>query len=176
MMLVCRGLALGAAHRVTIDGLPESFVGLSNPLTLVLVFAATAVCMGLVLRHTKPGRYAYAMGGNMEAARLSGIRVNLYQIIVFGLCGLLTGLAGVMLVARMSVASPTAAEGYELQAIAAVVIGGTSLFGGRGGVGGTVVGALIMAVLVNFLDLRAAPPEWQKVAVFADYLRRRVRT
>ncbi|MGD8237922.1 MAG: ABC transporter permease [Armatimonadota bacterium] len=179
MMLVCRGLALAAANRVTIDGLPAGFVGLSSPLTLVLVFLATAVCMALILRYTKPGRYAYAMGGNLEAARLSGIRVNLYQIVVFGLCGLLTGLAGVLLVARMSVASPTAAEGYELQAIAAVVIGGTSLFGGRGGVGGTIVGALIMAVLVNFLQLRGAPPEWEKVAVgatiiaavFADYLR-----
>jgi ribose/xylose/arabinose/galactoside ABC-type transport system permease subunit len=179
MMLVCRGLALFVAERVTIDGLPASFVALSNPLTLVLVFAATVAAMSIVLRYTKPGRYAYAMGGNMEAARLSGIRVNLYQIIVFGVCGLLTGLAGVLLVARMSVASPTAAEGYELQAIAAVVIGGTSLFGGRGGVGGTVVGALIMAVLVNFLQLKGQPPEWEKVAlgatiiaaVFADYLR-----
>ena len=184
MMLVCRGLALALSGRVTVDGLPVGFTELSSPLTLVLVFAATAIGMAIVLRHTRVGRYAYAMGGNMEAARLSGINVNLHQIIVFVLCGLLTGLAGVLLVARMSVALPTAAEGYELQAIAAVVIGGSSLFGGRGGVGGTVVGALIMAVLVNFLDLRGAQPEWQNVAfgatiivaVFADYLRRRFRT
>ncbi len=183
MMLVCQGLAL-ALTAVTVGHLPEAFVRLSGRLTLMLVFAATATCMAVILRHTRVGRCAYAMGGNMEAARLSGIRVNLHQIIVFALCGLLTGLAGVLLVARLSVGSPTVAQEYVLQSIAAVVIGGTSLFGGRGGVGGTVVGVLIMAVLVNFLQLQGVGPHWEDVAVgstiiaavFADHLRRRSRT
>ena len=95
----------------------------------------------------------YAIGGNEEAARLSGINVSLYKIIVYGICGLLSGLAAVVLTARLNSAQPIAGMMYELDAIAATVIGGTSLVGGEGRVFGTLIGALIMGVLRNGLNL-----------------------
>jgi ribose transport system permease protein len=195
MMMVARGAALQVAGRVNVAGLPDSFGTLDHPLALggaegigippvLIVFAVVAVGMAIVLRQMRVGRWAYAIGGNPEAARLAGIPVGAATTLFFALGGLLTGLAGVMLATRINVASPTAAQLYELNAIAAVVIGGASLLGGRGGVFGTVVGALIMAVLVNGLDLLGKPPDWQNiaiggtiiVAVFLDHLRRRRRS
>ncbi len=188
MMGICRGVSLLLAKGQTISGLPEAFTNLGYqeyaglPLSVILTFVA-AIGMYVILRHTRLGRYAYALGGNAEAARLSGVPVRLVQTAVFGLCGLLSGVAGLLLVARLSVASPTAGLNYELNAIAAVVIGGTSLMGGQGGVGGTLAGALIMGVLINGLDHLGVSPHWQPVAigaiiilaVFIDYLRRRSR-
>ncbi len=195
MMMVCRGAALQVAGRVTVSGLPDRFGALDRPLPLgiaghsiaippvLIVFALVAVLMTVLLRQTRTGRWAYAIGGNAEAARLAGVPVGGATVLYFALGGLLTGLAGVMLATRLNVASPTAAELYELRAIAATVIGGASLMGGRGGVGGTVVGVLIMALLLNGLDLLNKPPDWQLiavgatiiVAVFLDHLRRRGR-
>jgi len=195
MMMVCRGAALVLAESKTVMP-PGSFGDLGAPLKLPLsghlvmnvppilvVLAVVAVLMGILLRYTTVGRYAYALGGNMEAARLSGVPVAAYQVVIFAICGLLSGLAGVLLATRLGVASPSGAPEYELQAIAATVIGGASLMGGRGGVGGTFVGFLIMGVLLNGLNLQGRQPPWQKIAVgatiiiavFADHLRRRRR-
>lgn len=195
MMLVCRGAAHVLQERKTVM-LPASFevlrkpweVGLAQDLALkipplLMVVAVVAVLMALLLRHTPLGRYAYALGGNREAARLSGVPVAGTEVAVFTICGLLCGLAGVLLAGRLGGVSPTSGEFYELRAIAAVVIGGTSLMGGRGAVGGTIVGFLIMGVLRNGLNLKGAEPPWQKIAVgttiiiavFLDHLRRRRR-
>ena len=107
----------------------------------------------LILTKTKFGRYTYAIGGNEEAAILSGVRVKLYKSMVYGFCGLLSGLAAIILTARLNSAQPIAGIMYELDAIAATVIGGTSLMGGEGRVVGTLIGALIMGVLRNGLNL-----------------------
>ena len=106
-----------------------------------------------LLIHTKFGRYTYAIGGNEEATKLSGINVNKIKIWVYGLSGMLSALAGVILTSRLYSAQPTAGSGYELDAIAAVVLGGTSLAGGVGKVTGTALGALIIGVLGNALNL-----------------------
>lgn len=103
--------------------------------------------------HTKFGRYTYAIGGNEEATKLSGVNVEKIKIWVYGLCGMLSALAGVILTSRLYSAQPTAGSGYELDAIAAVVLGGTSLSGGVGKITGTVLGALIIGVLGNALNL-----------------------
>lgn len=105
-------------------------------------------CLLAALVHAAPyslGRYIYALGGNEAATRLSGISVNKVKIIVYALCGMLASLAGIIEVARLSSAQPTAGTGYELDAIAAVVLGGTSLAGGKGRIVGTLIGALILA-------------------------------
>ena len=106
-----------------------------------------------LLSRTKLGRYAYAIGGNEQATRLSGVNVRLYKTLIYGLSGLLSGLAAVILTARLNSAQPIAGIMYELDAIAAAVIGGTSLMGGEGRMSGTLVGALIMGVLRNGLNL-----------------------
>jgi len=106
-----------------------------------------------VLRRTPFGRYVYAIGGNEEAALLSGVRVRFHKTMVYGACGLLSGLAAMVLTARLNSAQPIAGINYELDAIAATVIGGTSLMGGQGSVVGTLIGALIMGVVRNGLNL-----------------------
>jgi inositol transport system permease protein len=113
----------------------------------VLIFALVAVCAYIVLRYTQYGRYIYAVGGNPEAARLSGLNTNRLILSVYLIVGLLSGLAGFVLAARLNSAEAVAGTGYELTVIAAVVIGGTSLFGGEGSVVGTVIGSLLISVL-----------------------------
>jgi ribose transport system permease protein len=118
-----------------------------------------------VLRRTKLGRYTYAIGGNEEAALLSGINVQVYKTTVYGLAGMLSGLAAILLTARLNSAQPIAGMNYELDAIAATVIGGTSLLGGEGTVVGTLIGALIMAVLRNGLNLLGVSSFIQQVVI-----------
>ena len=118
-----------------------------------------------ILTKTKLGRYIYAIGGNEEAARLSGINVAFYKIIVYGICGLLSGLAAVILTARLNSAQPIAGMMYELDAIAATVIGGTSLMGGEGRVMGTLIGALIMGVLRNGLNILGVSSFLQQIII-----------
>lgn len=147
----------------------------------VLLFFGAAVIGSLILTKTILGRYAFALGSNEEATRLSGIHVDRWKIAIYTLCGLYSGLAGVMMASRLNSAQPALGVGYELEAIAAVVIGGTSLSGGTGSILGTVIGAFIMSVLVNGLRILSIPQEWQKVvigaivvlAVYADMARRR---
>ena len=131
----------------------------------VLLLALMAVIAGIVLAKTKLGRYAYAIGSNEEATRLSGVNVKNWKVVVYTFSGFFVGLAGVLAAARLNSAQPTGGQGLELEAIAAVVIGGTSLAGGRGTITGTVIGILIMSVLTNGLRIMSIPQEWQSIAV-----------
>ncbi|WP_256757101.1 ABC transporter permease [Cohnella sp. WQ 127256] len=147
----------------------------------VLIFFLAAIIGSIVLARTIIGRYNFAIGSNEEATRLSGVDVRKWKIIIYMIAGLFTGLAGVLMASRLNSAQPALGMGYELEAIAAVVIGGTSLNGGKGSIVGTVIGALIMSVLTNGLRIMSVPQEWQTVvvglvillAVYADILRRR---
>lgn len=131
----------------------------------ILIMAVVAVMVSLLLSRTRWGRSVYAMGGNKEAARLSGLNLNWITISVFALTGLLCGLAAVINVSRTGIAALDAGNGYELYAVAATVIGGTSLFGGQGGIAGTILGALLMFTIRNGCALRNEPPEFERVIV-----------
>ncbi|MFT6927958.1 MAG: ribose transport system permease protein [Psychromonas sp.] len=119
----------------------------------VWIMMAVFASIWYLLNHTRFGRYVYALGGNESATRLSGINVDRVKIGVYAICGLLSALAGIIITSRLSSAQPTAGMGYELDAIAAVVVGGTSLAGGKGRITGTLIGALIIGVLNNALNL-----------------------
>ncbi|MCW8348483.1 ribose ABC transporter permease [Vibrio sp. ZSDZ65] len=136
-------------------------LGIPVPVWLmVLVFAS----VWYLLNHTRFGRYVYALGGNESATRLSGINVDKVKIGVYAICGLLAALAGIIVTSRLSSAQPTAGMGYELDAIAAVVLGGTSLMGGRGRIMGTLIGALIIGFLNNALNLLDVSSYYQMIA------------
>lgn len=129
-----------------------------------LIFIAITLLVGAVLRFTTFGEYIYAVGSNEEAARLSGVPVKAVQTAVFGISGALAALAGILLASRLTIAQPTAFQGAELDAIAAVVLGGTSLFGGRGGVSGTFIAVLLLSVLRNLFNLLGIGSFYQMVA------------
>lgn len=147
----------------------------------VLIFFGAAIVANIILSKTILGRYTFALGSNEEATRLSGVNVNAWKIAVYTLASTFAGLGGVMIAARLNSAQPALGAGYELDAIAAVVIGGTSLSGGEGTILGTVIGAFVISVLTNGLRILSVPQEWQIVitgaivilAVYADTLRRR---
>lgn len=136
-------------------------LGIPVPVWLmVMVFAGA----WYLLNHTRFGRYVYAVGGNESATRLSGINVDRVKIGVYAICGLLAALAGIIVTSRLSSAQPTAGMGYELDAIAAVVLGGTSLMGGKGRIMGTLIGALIIGFLNNALNLLDVSSYFQMIA------------
>ena len=147
----------------------------------VLVMFGAALLAGFVLSRTILGRYTFSMGSNEEATRLSGVNTVLWKTAVYTLGGAFAGLGGVVMAARLNSAQPALGQGYELDAIAAVVIGGTSLSGGEGSIMGTIIGAFVMSVLVNGLRIMSVPQEWQTVvtgailvgAVYMDIIRRR---
>lgn len=147
----------------------------------VLILFLVAACIGIVLSRTALGRYAFALGSNEEAARLSGVNVDRWKIAIYALSGSVCGIAGLLIASRLNSAQPALGQGYELEAIAAVVIGGTSLSGGKGTILGTLIGALIISVLANGLRILSVAQEWQTVvtgsiiilAVYIDILRRR---
>ena len=147
----------------------------------VAVFIVMIVIAAIVLSKTILGRYTFSIGSNEGATALSGVNVTKWKIVIYTMSGLFVGLAGVLAASRLSSAQPTGGMGLELEAIAAVVIGGTSLQGGKGSIVGTVIGALIMAVLTNGLRIISVPQEWQSVAVgcviliavYLDMLRRK---
>ncbi|OLT37869.1 transporter [Actinomadura sp. CNU-125] len=185
MLGIARGLAL-----VISDGSPIAFPGAVTHLgdtigeylpVPVLVMIVMGLLTALILARTYSGRAMYAIGGNEEAARLSGIRVDRQKLVTYALSGAFAAVAGIVLASRLASAQPQAAEGYELDAIAAVVIGGASLSGGKGRAFGTLVGALILAVLRNGLNLLSVSAFWQQVvigvvialAVLLDTVRRR---
>lgn len=130
----------------------------------VIIMAVVYVLGHIFFTRMKLGRLVYAVGGNEQACRMAGIRVNRVKVAVYGISGLLAGLAAVVLTARLFSAQPTAGVSYELDAIAAVILGGTSLTGGRGHITGTIVGALIIGVLGNVLNLLDISPFFQDVA------------
>jgi ribose/xylose/arabinose/galactoside ABC-type transport system permease subunit len=158
MMSVARGAALLYTQGRPISGFSESFRFLATGEILsiptpVIIMVLVYIIAHFLLNRTKLGRYTYAIGGNEEAAILSGINVKYYKTMIYSFCGMLSGLAAIILTARLNSAQPIAGIMYELDAIAATVIGGTSLMGGEGRVTGTLIGALIMGVLRNGLNL-----------------------
>jgi len=168
VMAVGRGLTLVYTQGRPIAGLGESFVfwgtGKVGPIPVpVLILALVFVGAYVVLTRTRFGLYVYAIGGNEETARLAGINTVWIKIAVYVVSGLTSALTGVLLTARLWSAQPTAGVGLELDAIAAPVLGGTSLFGGVGSVGGTLVGAFIMGVLSNGLNLLEVSAYYQRV-------------
>ena len=154
--------------------------GFDIPNAVLIMFGA-AIVAWLVLSKTVLGRYTFALGSNEEATRLSGVNVDQWKMMVYTLCGMFAGLAGVIMAARLNSAQPSLGQGYELDAIAAAVIGGTSLSGGEGTIVGTIIGAFLISTLSNGLRILSVPQEWQTVvtgvilvlAVFADIARRR---
>src|SRR6266550_1541153 len=148
---------------------------------LVLVLFGMAIVASLILSRTILGRFTFALGSNEEAARLSGVNVDVWKMAVFTVAGIFSGIAGVLIGARLNSAQPSLGQGYELDAIAAAVIGGTSLSGGEGSILGTVIGAFIISTLTNGLRIMSVPQEWQTVvtggivivAVYLDIVRRR---
>ncbi len=158
LMSVARGAALLYTNGRPISGFPNSFRYLATGEILhipmpVIIMVIVYLMAHFLLTRTVFGRYTYAIGGNEEAATVSGVNVKFYKTMVYGLCGLLSGLAAIILTARLNSAQPIAGIMYELDAIAATVIGGTSLMGGVGRLSGTLIGALIMGVIRNGLNL-----------------------
>ena len=153
MMLVVRGAAFKYTDARTITGLPPSFATLGGGLATAAIMLAVFIAAWIVLSRTPFGRHVYAVGGNLPAAWLSGVRVTRVQMTVYAACGLAAGLAGVLVASRLNAGYPRAGEYYELDAIAAVVVGGTSLFGGRGSIWGTLAGAFFIGILNNALNL-----------------------
>jgi ribose transport system permease protein len=190
MMLVAQGLALVISHSAPIYfredpgyitiSTGKLIPGLDLP-NAVLILTVVCIVAGVLLGRSVLGRYTYSIGSNELATDLSGIDVRRWKIVIYTIAGLFIGLAGVMISARLGSAQPATGAGYELQAIAAVVIGGTSLAGGKGSILGTVIGALIISVLNNGLQIMSIAQEWQKVilglvilvAVYADMARKK---
>ena len=194
MMLVAEGLALvlsGSAPIYFSEDPSYTKISTGNLIpgvkfpNAVVVLIVVAIIAAVLLTKTLLGRYTYSIGSNEEATALSGIDVRRWKIVIYTFAGLFIGLAGIMISARLGSAQPATGMGYELQAIAAVVIGGTSLSGGKGSIVGTLIGALIISTLNNGLQIMSIPQEWQNVilgvvilgAVYADMARKRsVRT
>jgi ribose transport system permease protein len=183
---IIRGLTLIITNGLPVHGVPQgfSFLGEGNLLGVPFVLWVLVVCAlatHVILEHTRLGRYAYAIGSNPDAAVYAGVPVGFDTTTVYALGGLLTGLAGMIEASRLMTGQPAAGNGYELQAIAAVVIGGGSLHGGEGSVVGTLIGAFIMGLLSNGSDLLGVSPYLQQaiigaviiLAVTVDELRKR---
>lgn len=193
MMMLLKGLSLviSGTKPIYFNDTPdfpvisqESLIGWFFPAlpipNAVLILFIVAVLASLVLNKTVLGRYTFALGSNEEAVRLSGVNVDFWKIVVYAVNGAICGIAGLLIASRLNSAQPALGQGYELDAIAAVVIGGTSLAGGTGTVLGTIIGAFIMSVLTNGLRIMSVAQEWQTVitgiiiiaAVYTDILRR----
>jgi len=187
MLSAARGLALVISDGQPLNPIPQAILSLGSgdlfgfvPLPVIVMLVMWAITV-VILRSTYSGRCMYAIGGNEEAARLSGINVSRQKLIIYTLSGLFAGIAGILLAARLASGDPQAGFTYELDAIAAVVIGGASLSGGVGNASGTLIGALILGVLRNGLNLLNVSAFWQQViigavialAVMTDTLRRR---
>jgi ribose transport system permease protein len=167
-----RGLALVVSKGLPVHEIPESFSFLGDGTLLGIpvslwVLAVCAVVMHFILDNTKLGRYAFAIGSNEGAAYYAGVPIKFHLTTVYAIGGMLAGLAGMIEASRLMTGQPTAGQGYELQAIAAVVIGGGSLQGGEGSVVGTLIGAFIIGLLSNGSDLLGINPYWQQVIIGA---------
>lgn len=167
-MGIARGLALIYTGGYPLSGLPPEFAaigrgeifGLQIPIAITIIAFVLAF---ILLNRTPLGRYIYAIGGNEDAAKLSGIRVSKYKVIVYTISGFTAALAGIVLTSRLMSAQPNAGIGFELDAIAAVVLGGTAIAGGRGAIVGTLIGAMMLGVLNNGLNLMGVSPYVQNV-------------
>jgi ribose/xylose/arabinose/galactoside ABC-type transport system permease subunit len=172
MLGLARGLGLVISDGRVIYGLPEGLVylGQGRPLGIpmpVIIFVVTALVTHYILAFTRFGRYTLAIGDNENSARTAGIKVERHRLILYTISGGLAGLAGLLFMARINSGDPTAGITYELTAITAAIIGGTNLFGGRGSILGTMIGALIMGVLQNGLNLLAVQSYYQQMAIGA---------
>ncbi|MFC2136300.1 ABC transporter permease [Bacteroidota bacterium] len=170
MMSVARGAALLYTDGRPVSGFNADFRFIATgeilhiPVPIIIMIVIYLIAH-LILTRTKLGRYTYAIGGNEQAALLSGVNVNLIKTVVYSICGMLSGIAAVLLTARLNSAQPIAGIMYELDAIAATVIGGTSLVGGEGKISGTLIGALIMGVLRNGLNLLGVSSFIQQIVI-----------
>lgn len=168
MMVSLRGLALLHSAGTMHFGLPETLAWLGQgkvvgvPVPVIIAFCV-AVIGAWLFNHTKFGLYVRAIGGNREAARLAGVPVNLIEILVYALMGLVTAIGGLIMIARIDSTQATIGTGIEIHIIAAVIIGGTSLFGGRGTIYGTVLGAILLSMMTNALVIAGVDHFWQLV-------------
>lgn len=171
-MTIGRGLALILSKGRPISNLSDAFnfIGSGHvfgvPFPIIVLVVAFVVC-SVVLKKTVLGRYIYAVGGNEQAAKASGIEVNTIKMAVYSICGLLAALAGILLTARITTGQPNAGAGFELDAIAAAIIGGTSTTGGVGTMTGTLIGVLLIGVINNGLDLLNVTSYYQQVVMGA---------
>ena len=194
MMLILKGLSLviSGVKPIYFNDTPNfSMIAVDSFITYifpkieipngVFIMFAVAVAASIVMKKSILGRYIFALGSNEEAARLSGVNTDFWKVATYASSGLICGIAGLLIASRLNSAQPALGQGYELDAIAAVVIGGTSLSGGRGTVLGTIIGAFIMSILNNGLRIMDVAEEWQIVvtgliiigAVYVDNLLRR---
>jgi ribose transport system permease protein len=185
-MTAIRGVDLTLTQGIPISGLPQAFtkfgtdstLGIPNP---VIIMVILVVIFGFILAKTKLGRYVYAIGSNFEAARLSGVNNTKTIITVYIFSGLLAAFAGLIMAARIISAQPAGGSGYELDAVASSVIGGTSTMGGEGAIAGTFIGAFVIGILRNGLNLIGVSPFIQQIvigcvivgAVFFDRIKRK---
>ena len=187
MMMVCWGAALVLAGGKTVSlrsvegyaniALGQVIPGVPNGVVILILLAVIA---GVVMNKTAVGRYALAIGSNKEATRISGINTPRWEVLAYVICGVFTGISGILMSSRLSAAQPTLGQGYEMYAIAAAVIGGTSLRGGRASIFGAVIGAVTIQTIFNGLTVMGVQDQWQKVvlgvvvllAVFVDIMRR----
>ena len=170
MLSIARGLAMLYTDGKPISNLSEEFCFLGGGTVLgapmpIIVFVVLMLIAWVILGKTPFGKYVYSIGGNIEATKLSGINVDICRIANFALCSFCACLSGIILAGRVSSGQPAAAEGWELDAIAAVVIGGTSMSGGRGNIIGTLIGALFMGVLRNGLNLMQVSTFYQQIFI-----------
>jgi ribose transport system permease protein len=185
-MTIARGLSLTLTQAIPISNLPKNFtvwgtgstLGIPNP---VIVMVLLVIVFGFILAKTKLGRHIYAAGSNFEAARLSGVNTKKVLMAVYIFSGLLAAFAGLIMAARIITAQPASGDGYELDAVASSVIGGTSTMGGEGSAAGTFIGAFVIGILRNGLNLIGVTPYIQKIiigivivgSVFLDKMRRK---
>ena len=183
-MNIAKGIALvytqGAPIRCMTDAFKFPGAGYVGPVpTPVILMLIVFVIAALMINRTQLGRHIYAVGGNAQAAKFSGINVSKVKFIVYTYTGIMAGIAGVVVASRLYSGQPTAGDGAEMDAIAAVVVGGTSMSGGSGRIGGTLIGVLIIGVLNNGLNLMGVDSNWQYIvkglvillAVYVDFIR-----
>jgi inositol transport system permease protein len=163
MMVSARGIAKWYTKGQPISGLTDQFNSIGSGVTPVIIFLIAALIFHIVLRYTRYGKFTYAIGANSHAARVSGINVNAHLIKVYATAGFLAGLAGVVTAARAQTAQSGMGTTYELDAIAAAVIGGTSLSGGVGRISGTVIGTIILGVMTSGFTFLRVDAYYQEV-------------
>ena len=170
LMMITRGLVLAITNGIPVSGLNDGFdklsggtvLGIPNPVIYLIIITAI---FSFVLKKTVIGKYTYAVGSNEAASKLSGVNVDKVKLFVYGLSGFLCAISGILLASRLISAQPTEGTGYEMDAVAAVVIGGASLMGGSGSILGTILGAFIMSTLKNGLNMLNVSGFWQQFAI-----------
>jgi ribose transport system permease protein rbsC len=170
LMMITRGLVLAITNGIPVSGLNDGFdklsggtvFGIPNPVIYLIIITAI---FSFVLKKTVIGKYTYAVGSNEAASKLSGVNVDKVKLFVYGLSGFLCAISGILLASRLISAQPTEGTGYEMDAVAAVVIGGASLMGGSGSILGTILGAFIMSTLKNGLNMLNVSGFWQQFAI-----------